>query len=146
MGFSGTGLSICSGGITPAQRLVTMKHTTGHQQAESAPPTEQLLLEALLEYSQDFIYFKDRESRVVKCSKAVSERSPFGAADIIGKTDFDMFDAEHARPAFEDEQEIVRTGRPLIGKMEREVAKNGRETWALTSKMPLLNKDGEIVG
>ena len=38
----------------------------------------------------------------------------------MGKTDFDFFTEEHARPAFEDEQEIIRTGRPLIGKMEKE--------------------------
>ncbi len=123
-----------------------MDATKETQQAEAGLANDQLLLAALLEYSQDFIYFKDRQSRVIKCSKAVSDRSPFGAEDIVGKTDFDMFDKEHARPAFNDEQQIVRTGIPLIGKMEREVAKDGHETWALTSKMPLLNKEGDIVG
>jgi PAS domain S-box-containing protein len=119
---------------------------TERQQAEAALARERHLLETLLENSQDFIYFKDRESRVLRCSRAVRQRSAFGATDIIGKTDFDLFAEEHARPAFQDEQEIMRTGCPLIGKVEREVTKDGHESWALTSKMPLRNKEGEIVG
>jgi signal transduction histidine kinase len=53
---------------------------------------------------------------------------------------------EHARPAFEDEQEIIRTGRPLIGKVEKETLKDGRVTWVLTNKIPLRDKDGQIIG
>lgn len=127
-------------------RSVTMIDTTERQRAEAALASEQHLLEALLENSEDCIYFKDRESRVLLCSRAVREKSSIAAADIIGKTDFDLFAEEHARPAFEDEQEIMRTGCPLIGKVEREVTKDGRETWALTSKMPLRNNEGEILG
>jgi PAS domain S-box-containing protein len=123
-----------------------MNNKAERQQGETAVASESHLLEALLENSQDFIYFKDRESRVLQCSRAVRQRSDFGATDIIGKTDFDLFAEEHARPAFEDEQEIMRTGCPMIGKVERELTKDGRESWALTSKMPLRNKEGEIVG
>jgi PAS domain S-box-containing protein len=129
-----------------AQRLVTMSNTNECQEAQDALNRESHLLAALLENSEDFIYFKDRQSRILRCGRAVSERSPFGATDIIGKTDFDMFAEVHARAAFDDEQEIIRTGCPIIGKVEREVAKDGRETWALTSKMPLRNAEGEIVG
>ncbi len=101
-------------------------------------------LDALLEYSSDQIYFKDRQSRFVRCSKAVCER--WGVTDIVGKTDFDCFDDSHARPAYEDEQEIIRTGLAFHGKVEREILKDGTERWALTSKMPLRNKAGEIIG
>jgi PAS domain S-box-containing protein len=135
-----------SSGITDAQLLATMSHTNKRQQAQDALNQESQLLAALLENSEDFIYFKDRESRVLRCSRAVSERSPFGATDIIGKTDFDLFTEEHARQAYQDEREIMRTGRPMIGKVEKEVAKDGGESWALTSKMPLRNQMGEIVG
>jgi signal transduction histidine kinase len=65
---------------------------------------------------------------------------------LVGKTDFDFFTEEHARPAFEDEQEIIRTGRPLTGKLEKENWKDGRVTWVLTNKMPMRNPAGEIIG
>ena len=60
----------------------------------------------------------------------------------MGRTDFDFFDEAHARPAFEDEQEILRTGRPVIAKEEREVWKDGRVTWASSTKMPMRDANG----
>ncbi|MGO8701419.1 MAG: PAS domain S-box protein [Limisphaerales bacterium] len=123
-----------------------LRDITERQQAEAALARERHLLESLLENSLDYIYFKDRESRFVRCSKLVSQRFGGSEAELIGKTDFDLFADEHARIAFEDEQEIIRSGRPLIGKVERELSKEGRESWALTSKMPLRNPAGEIVG
>jgi PAS domain S-box-containing protein len=108
---------------------------------------ERDLLGALLDNSPDPIYFKDAESRFIKAGKVQAEIFGLKRADELkGKMDFDFFKEEHARPAFEDEQEIIRTGHALIGKIEKEVLKNGRESWALTSKMPLHNKDGQIIG
>jgi PAS domain S-box-containing protein len=125
---------------------IFLRDITVRKKTESTLAHERHLLESLLENSVDYIYFKDLESRFLRCSKLVGQRWAGGAADLIGKTDFDLFTEEHARPAFEDEQEIIRSGRPLIGKVEREVARDGRESWALTSKMPLRNESGAIVG
>jgi len=123
-----------------------LRDITERKQAEAALAHERHLLESLLQYSPDCIYFKDRESRFLRCSESNRQKFGVGATDLVGKSDFDFFTEEHARPAFEDEQEIMRSGRPLIGKVEKEVAKDGRESWALTSKMPLRNQASEIVG
>ena len=104
-------------------------------------------MRALLDHSPDKIYFKDTQSRFVKVGKAHAQ--VFGADspdEMVGKTDFDYFTEEHARPAFEDEQEIIRTGVPMIGKVEKEVWRDGRETWALTTKMPFYDEAGRIIG
>ena len=88
---------------------------------------ERDLLGALMDNSLDHIYFKDSQSRFIKSSKALAIKIGAASSDeMVGKTDFDFFTEEHARPAFEDEQEIIRTGRPLIGKVEREVLKDGQ--------------------
>lgn len=106
------------------------------------------LLRALLDNSPDHIYFKDTQSRFIKSSTA--QALEFGMAtpdELVGKSDFDVFSDEHARPAFEDEQEIIRTGLPMIGKVERETWIDGRpDSWALTTKMPLRNRSGQIIG
>jgi two-component system cell cycle sensor histidine kinase/response regulator CckA len=108
---------------------------------------ERDLLRTLLDSSPDQIYFKDQQSRFIKASQAQAKNFGLKSADeMVGKTDFDFFTDEHARPAYEDEQEIIRTGRPLIGKIEKEFWKDGRESWALTNKMPLRNQADEIVG
>jgi PAS domain S-box-containing protein len=113
---------------------------------ESARQDDQAFLRALLEHSSDFIYFKDRQSRFLRCSPAVYARFGVALQDFIGKTDFDFFDLFHARLYFEAEQEMMRTGQGFQGRVEREILKDGTERWALSSKMPLRNKAGEIIG
>jgi PAS domain S-box-containing protein len=120
---------------------------TERKRAEAELASERNLLRGLLNTTSDAIYFKDLESRFIRCSAAMAPLFNLaGPEDLIGKRDFDFCDAEHARRAFEDEQEIIRTGRPIIGKSEKEVWPDGRVTWALTSKMPLRNDRGEIIG
>jgi PAS domain S-box-containing protein len=116
--------------------------------AAASQINEQDLLRTLLNNAPDHIYFKDAQSRFLKCSKA--QALQFGATspeELVGKTDRDFFSEEHARPACEDEQEILRTGQPIIGKVEKEIWKDGRgESWKLSTKMPLRNNAGDIIG
>ncbi len=115
--------------------------------AEGLLAYERDLLRMLLEHSPDPIYFKDIESRFIKCGRAISKHLGITfASEALGRTDFDFFTEEHARPAFECEQQIIRTGQPVIGRVEKETWGDGRETWVLTSKMPLRDKAGAIIG
>jgi len=106
-----------------------------------------LLLQALLESSPDAIYFKDRQSRFVHYSKSFIQLFQLSERDALkGKCDADLFSEEHAREALADEKEIIRSGKPIIGKLEKETHRDGRITWALTNKMPWRDKSGEIIG
>ncbi len=105
------------------------------------------LLETLLRNSPDLIYAKDLQSRFVWFSNSFWNHFNLpGPEGLLGKTDFDLFTEEHARPAYEDEQEIIRTGRPIVGKLEKETYADGRVTWALTTKMPWRDNEGKIIG
>src|SRR5271170_7294175 len=105
------------------------------------------LLQNLMQNVPDRIFFKDQQSRFILISPSTAQH--FGlrsAEEAIGKTDFDIFAQEHAAQAFADEQEILRTGIPMVSKDEKEVKPDGTTTWVTTTKLPLRNKQGEIVG
>jgi len=107
---------------------------------------DQQLLQALLDDVPDKIYLKDAEGRFIRASKSTAEVHGLSdPVELVGKTDFDFFTEEHARPAFEDEQEVMRTGRPVF-KEEKETWIDGRETWAYTIKLPLRGEEGKIIG
>jgi PAS domain S-box-containing protein len=108
---------------------------------------DRALVSAFLAHVPDNVYFKDRNSRFIAVSASMLRF--FGRADpaeIVGRTDADFFSADHAGPALADEQRILRTGESILGQLEREVWPDGRVTWAITSKLPLRNEGGEIIG
>lgn len=119
---------------------------------QTTPTTNDSLLDralvtAFLANIPDCVYFKDRESRFIALSSSLADKhGQQGIADIIGKTDFDFFSKDHAQPAFDDEQAIIKTGKPLLGKLEKETWADGRVSWVLTNKLPLRNEKGEIIG
>jgi PAS domain S-box-containing protein len=108
---------------------------------------ENHMFNELMDNITDTVYFKDLNSRFLRLSKEFLRKTGAKSQEeLIGKTDFDLFSEEHARQAFEDEQQIIKTGVPIIGKVEKETWNDGRTTYALTTKMPYRDKDGKIVG
>ena len=108
---------------------------------------DRYLLDTLMEHIPDQIYFKDAKSRFVRISRALAARLGLGdPADAVGKTDFDFFAREHAQKAFADEQRLLETGELLIGIEERETWQDGREAWVSTTKVPLRDRTGRVVG
>ena len=115
-------------------------------QVEEILSLEEYLMHALMDNIPIQIYFKDLESRFIRVDKGSAKS--FGLTDpnqAIGKTDFDFFTHEHAQQAYEDEQEIIRTGQP-ISKEEKETWTDRPDTWVSTSKMPLYDKNKKIIG
>jgi diguanylate cyclase (GGDEF)-like protein/PAS domain S-box-containing protein len=108
---------------------------------------ENLFFRTLMDTLPDAIYFKDRDSRLTWANRRAQEK--FGAAaltDLVGKTDFDLFSPPQAGQAFRDEQEIMRSGRPLVNVEEEELRADGETRWVSTTKMPLVDPRGWVVG
>ena len=102
----------------------------------------------LLSATAERVYFKDLQSRFLLASAGwIAAWAPdHTAAELIGKTDFDFFNEEHASAAFEDEQQIIRTGEPIIGKLEQETHGGQALAWVSSTKMPLRDESGRIIG
>ncbi|MES1207720.1 MAG: PAS domain-containing protein [Pseudomonadota bacterium] len=105
------------------------------------------LLESLMDELPDAIYFKDRQSRFTRINRyAAAHYGIVNPALAVGRTDFDFFTEEHAGQALRDEREIIRTGQPLVAIKEKETLPDGKLRWVSTTKLPLRDRDGDIVG
>ncbi len=112
-----------------------------------SPSDDALLLGALMDALPDAVYFKDLKSRFIRVNKIhagwLGVKSP---ADAVGKSDADFYTPEFARAAFEVEQQIVRSRKPILNLEEKIVWPTGKSIWASASKLPLRDKKGKVVG
>jgi diguanylate cyclase (GGDEF)-like protein/PAS domain S-box-containing protein len=105
-------------------------------------------MENLLATPEVRVYFKDLESRFLLVSAGCEATVPPGLSleDLVGKTDFDFYSHEHAEDAYRDEQTIIQSGIAIEGKLERETFPGRGDAWVSTSKMPLRDAEGTIIG
>jgi PAS domain S-box-containing protein len=109
---------------------------------------EQLCVSNLLACPHERVFFKDLDSRFLMVSEGfLAEIAPgWSLEQVVGKTDFDMFSRPHAEAAFADEQHVIATGEPIVAKTERETFRDRPDSWVSTTKFPLRDEHGTIVG
>ncbi|MEW6701653.1 MAG: ATP-binding protein, partial [Bacteroidota bacterium] len=104
-------------------------------------------LDILMNQTPDTIYFKDVDSRFTRINKPQMEALGLtNHSEAIGKTDFDFFHPELADQFFTDEQKIIKSGEPIIGKIESVTDNEKRTHWFSTTKLPMKDPNGKIIG
>jgi rsbT co-antagonist protein RsbR len=117
--------------------------------AEASLAHESDLLQALLDNSPDYIFFKDRESRFVKTNKTHAQvlmglDSP---QEAVGKTDFDLFLREEAQRFYDEEQKIMDTGQPMVAREWSLTSSTTNElVWLSEHKLPIRDETGRVIG
>jgi two-component system sensor histidine kinase/response regulator len=125
----------------------TIRYALEHQRLLQELTTERYLLKSLMENLPDNIYFKDRDSRFLRISTAMARWFGLESPDeALGRTDGDFFTEEHAEQARRDELDLMESGIPVLELEEKETWPDGRTTWVSTSKLPLRDDDGNVVG
>ena len=130
-----------------AKNAALEREIAERRRAEEAALHERSLMDALMDNIPDAIYFKDRQSRFTRVNKGLAQK--YGISDpseAIGKTVFDFFSHEYAQYSFDSEQELLRTGRPLIGVESKQTWPDRPDTWASVTKMPVYDQEGNITG
>ena len=108
---------------------------------------EREMLGMLLDNLPDRIYFKDRTSRFIRVNQAMSDFFQLERAeDACGKTDADFFGLEHSEETLLDERRVMETGVPILSKIECKTPVGGGKSWTLTTKLPLRDRAGRILG
>ena len=121
--------------------------TEAATRAEHALASERNLLRTLIDNIPDHIYLKNKESRFLLCNLAMAQR--FGAAspaEVVGRTDLDFLPKEIADRFLFDEREMIRSGLALLNHEESRVDERGERNWTLTTKVPLRDKAGKVIG
>lgn len=109
--------------------------------------SDQDFLNALLNHLPDWVYFKDMAGRYLRASKSLAAQ--VGHDDpraLIGHTDFDFFSVDHAAAIHTGEQAILASGQPMIDHEEKETLPDGRVVWVSTTKLPLHDTRGGLLG
>jgi len=124
-----------------------LQHSSFFLTADEKHLSDTQLMHTIMDNSQDTIYFKDRSSVFLLNSKAHAQQ--FGVDDpreLIGRSDLDFYPENFVRGALHDEKEIMKTGTPIVGRVERWEKDDGTVVWFLASKYPLYDDFGNIVG
>ena len=124
------------------------KHNREYAQKTESLREERDRLCSMIDHLPDcHVFLKDRQSRFVITNQyLVQLLGKKTMEDVIGKTDFDFFPKELAEQYFKDEQEVMRSGKPVLNREEKTVDTGGHEYWLLTTKVPLYSPKGDIVG
>src|SRR4051812_48830649 len=123
----------------PAPRLIARR-------SSPAPMSEDFQLHALMENTQDSIYFKDRECRLLRVSQRMAQNLGYSdASELVGLTDVDLFGESFGQRTRMEDIRIMESGEPIVGLVESRAV--GSETnWTLTTKVPLRDADGHVIG
>ncbi|MCC6612578.1 MAG: PAS domain S-box protein [Anaerolineae bacterium] len=130
-----------------AYGIAALRVREQHKDAQQALAQERNLLRTLIDILPDFIYAKDTEGRfLVKNQADIHVMGAHSLDEVVGKTDFDYYPEELAERFHADDEQIIHSGQPLINKEEPNVDPNGNTRWMLTTKVPLRDAGGTVIG
>lgn len=106
-----------------------------------------LLINAVIQNIPDAVYMKDSEGRKLVANKADVENCGLNSVeDILGKNDFELFPENIAQKFWDDDQKVLKKGESIIDRLEKLENNLGETKWLYTSKIPLKDNEGEIIG
>ena len=121
---------------------------TERQQAEEAKRASQQMLQNVLAHFPGVVFWKDQNSVYLGCNQAFATGAGLATpADIVGKTDYDLPWAHTEADAYRaDDQQVMAGGVPKLHIIETQYQADGNVVWFDTSKIPLLDEDGQVIG
>lgn len=139
--------------VTPDKLLAALEAAYHSGRGSHAPLglkqglDESGMFRRLMESLPDHVWYKDLDSKFIMVNNSLSKFFGFDSPEeVIGKTDVDMFQSKFAEKKLEAERKIIETGQGWSFREERDRQADGSEKYVLSTKLPLKNEEGEIVG
>lgn len=104
------------------------------------------LISYLMDNIPDVIYFKDKKGRLLLVNKAYARGLGIHPENAAGKTDFDIFPKARAERMARDDELVIRTGKPIIDKIERATRADGVDNYVSTTKIPYYDEKRRVAG
>jgi PAS domain S-box-containing protein len=124
-----------------------LQDITDRKNSEEAVKHERRTLRTLIDNLPNQIYVKDKECRKMIANKAdVENIGKTKESEVLGKTDIELFPGHIGERGYADDNKIIRTGKPIFDLEEEFINAEGIKRWLLTTKIPLRDKDGNIIG
>ncbi len=138
-----------SGQFKDGQCIATrgiFRNITLRKKAEKLLSQERILLKTVIDNIPDAIYAKDSEARKILVNKADLKNIGLPEEAVIGKSDLDLFPPDVAGKFLEIDNAVIQKGQAIINHEELLVNQSGETKWLLTSKIPLRDIQGKIIG
>lgn len=104
------------------------------------------LFQLMMDQLDEYIYFKDKDSRFLAASQYLANNcNKDSPSEILGLTDFEFFNKEHADEAFSDERDIATGKISELSKVEK-IMRDGKVRWVYSRKLPLHTRSGYLAG
>jgi PAS domain S-box-containing protein len=126
--------------------VLIVRDITARNEEERKRIIEHELLTTLMNNIPDSVYFKDEQGRFVLVNRAKATHANSTPDQMIGKTDFNFLSGEQGQRILDDENAIMRSGQPIMNKLEHLIYGNGSERWVAATKIPRYDDDGNIIG
>lgn len=120
---------------------------TDLKSAQDSLEAEHSMLNAIIEHVLAGIFVKDREGRFLMVNKQhVAYLGGTTEADVLGKTLYDFIDHDKAERISAFDRKIMESGKPIENMVDFQQKEGFGDLWLLINKVPLRNREGEVVG
>jgi PAS domain S-box-containing protein len=125
--------------------LLVLRDITEQKQAGEQIARSEQLLRTILDVLPQRVFWKDRKGRYIGANNQFL--ADCGMSNVAGKTDFDMPWPRHQADSFRaDDRRVIESGSPHLDIVEQITRATGETMWLSTSKVPMRNEQGEVVG
>lgn len=105
------------------------------------------LFRSLLDTTPDSVYVKDRGARLLRVSRSMVRNLGFtDPGEVIGKSDVELFGTDFGHRTYIEDLRVMDTDEPISGLIESRLLADGSLNWTLTTKLPIHDPDGQVVG
>lgn len=129
----------------PLKVLYFFQDITKQKQSEKIISDERNLLRTLVDNIPDLVYAKDTQSRFLMANKTLANILGRKPEDLVGITDLELFPDELSSDFYNDERELVKTGKPVLNKEEQIYDTHGKPVIFKTTKIPIYS-DNVLTG